>query len=319
MREKPMLEKVIKMEAKQAWPPWRALWSSMRAAQWSKNLLIFIPTLMSARWVESTLLLRSFKAFIAFCLIASAGYIFNDLTDLSSDRAHPRKRFRPLASRALSIRWALALMSGLAVSGLMISGELGSAFNIVAALYLISSFVYSLGAKRVILLDVFALAGLYTVRLVAGCEATGLLYSPWLLAFSFCLFLSLAFLKRYLELRRCELEGVPLKGRGYSPADIDLVRTFGSSTGIVSVLILGIYLRESVAGFSWGAGGAIVYLLCPLALLWICRLWVMSSRNTTSEDDPMIFAFKDHGTWVAATIAIVVLALAFGLEGMAGV
>lgn len=323
-----MLEKMIKAKAvvesaakppRVRRPPWRALWVSMRTEQWSKNLLVFIPALISGRWGESTLVVRSLAGFIAFCLIASAGYIFNDLMDLSSDRAHPRKRFRSLASGELSIRWALAWMSGLAVTGLLMASDLGVSFQAVAILYLVSSFVYSLAAKKIVFLDVFVLAGLYAVRLTAGCEATGVFYSPWLMVFSFCLFLSLAFLKRYLELRRCEREGVPLRGRGYSAGDIDWVRALGSSVGIVSILILGVHLRESVTGHTWGVRPAMIFLLCPLAVIWVCRLWVTSGRDAITEDDPMAFAFNDFGTWVVAATAIAVLALAFGLDGMTGV
>jgi 4-hydroxybenzoate polyprenyltransferase len=179
-------------------PRWRAALKAMRPHQWSKNLLLFLPALaahdLSALW-------PALLGFVSFCLAASSVYVLNDLVDLPADRAHPRKRNRPFASGALSTVEGLVLAVTL-LAGSIVVGAIprSSDFLAILGLCLVVTFAYSLWLKRKLLVDVLTLAGLYTIRILAGGAVAGVVLSPWMLGFSMFLFLALAAVKRQAEL-----------------------------------------------------------------------------------------------------------------------
>jgi 4-hydroxybenzoate polyprenyltransferase len=173
---------------------------ALRLHQWAKNALLFVPLLL-AHALSSSNLRRTTLAFFSFCLCASATYIVNDLVDLDADRRHPRKRYRPFAAGDLppvAGRWMAA---GSLTAALLIAWSLSSGFLGWLLFYVAVTLAYSLVLKRIELVDVVVLAGLYTLRLLAGGAVTGTAISPWLLGFSLFLFLSLAMVKRFSELQ----------------------------------------------------------------------------------------------------------------------
>jgi 4-hydroxybenzoate polyprenyltransferase/phosphoserine phosphatase len=301
--------------------PAKAWLKAIRLHQWAKNVLIFLPVLLAhVRAVGPNV--AAVLAFFSFGLAASATYIVNDLLDLEADRHHPRKRRRPFASGDLSP------FAGVATAAIFFAVSLGIAFllpRIVVALspgfvghgqgsflgwlivYVISTTAYSLRLKRMVLVDVITLSGLYTVRILAGSAASGVPVSPWLAAFSIFFFLSLAFVKRFSELEgmrlRSEASGTisVVKGRGYRLSDIEQIRSFGTSSGYASVAIFLLYVFEVSKGLY--PHSTRLWLLAPVLLLWISRLWLQASRGDLHED-PVVYAITDKRSLLLGVIVV---------------
>ena len=291
-------------------PGLNAYWKALRPQQWLKNLLVLVPLLAAHRFLEAGLLLKALLAFLAFCCCASSGYLFNDLLDLAADRHHPRKRFRPFAAGELSLSYALTCMPVLAVLGYALGALVSPLFLLMLAGYFLLTLTYSLYIKRIVLLDVFVLAGLYTLRIVAGSAAVLIWPSHWLLAFSIFLFLSLALVKRYGELvvmKRIEGEGA--KARSYELSDVELLAAKGTASGYVAVLVLALYIASGTARTLY-ARPQVLWLLCPLLLYWIGRIWLMAHRGLIL-DDPILFATTDRTSriLVLGMIGAILLAL----------
>ena len=192
----------------------------LRPHQWLKNLLVFIPILRPNHFDYDSLQ-SSVVAFIAFCFIASSSYIINDLVDLDSDRRHPRKRKRPFASGSVPITHGIILAIILVTLGIITAALLGSIFIFILLCYYLLTLTYSVSLKRKIILDICVLAGLYTMRIIAGGLATSIEMSVWLLAFSMFFFLSLAAIKRQAELvSMSENKMHDGQGRGYTVEDL---------------------------------------------------------------------------------------------------
>jgi 4-hydroxybenzoate polyprenyltransferase/phosphoserine phosphatase len=279
---------------------------SMRFYQWVKNLLLFVPAITSHTIFAVSVVGNATLAFLSFGFAASAAYILNDLLDLEEDRRHPTKKQRPFASGRVSIGsgilLAIASLSASAVIATLIPG----AFATALLAYLVLTSLYSLFLKRLLVVDVLTLALLYTLRVVAGSAATGIVLSPWLLSFAFFLFLSLAFSKRAADLiqhHQDNQKAVP--GRGYVTTDLDAVCIAGLCSGFLSSLVLALYINsESVQWlyrqpiFLWG--------LQPILLYYISRLWVICRRGELTED-PIQYTAREPSTYGAALLAILVL------------
>lgn len=265
---------------------------ALRLHQWLKNGLIFVPLLLAHMLFDMTALGHAVLAFIAFGLTASAVYVINDLVDLKEDRRHPRKRNRPFASGAVPLKhgamMAPVLLSGAAALSLLLPGQ----FAGVLAVYFAATLAYSFFFKRTMLFDVLVLAGLYTLRIIAGSAALGIPRSFWLLAFSIFLFFSLALVKRYVELADMG-EGADTRdrGRGYRAVDLETLSQFGIGSGLMAVLVLALYIDSPVVK-SLYANPEVIWLLCPLMLYLICRFWILARRGEMHED-PIMFAIRD--------------------------
>jgi 4-hydroxybenzoate polyprenyltransferase/phosphoserine phosphatase len=291
-------------------PRLKALARLLRPHQWAKNLLLAVPLITSHRVLEVPLLVAVVLAMICFSLCASAVYVLNDLFDLDSDRVHPTKRNRPFASGAIPIHWGPPLVVLLGGAGLLLSSlALPEPFVGILVLYGVATCAYSLALKRVAMLDVTVLASLYTLRVLAGGLATGIPVSEWLMAFSLFMFVSLAFAKRYTELDRAEDDVGQLPGRGYRRHDLGLVETLGPSSGLLAVLVLVLYLQSDEMQERYQQAWAL-WLLCPLLLYWISRLW-LKARRQQLHDDPVVFALRDPvslGIALAAGLLLVAAA-----------
>jgi 4-hydroxybenzoate polyprenyltransferase/phosphoserine phosphatase len=282
---------------------------ALRLHQWLKNLLVFVPLLAAHRVTELALTGRALLAFLAFGLCASSGYLLNDLVDLPSDRRHPRKRRRPFASGELSLLSGLFLIPAL----LALSGLLGlllpPSFLAMLGIYYGVSLAYSLALKRHALFDVIVLAGLYAIRVAAGSAAVQIWPSPWLLAFSIFLFLSLALVKRYAALVAIAgTAGESAAARGYQPGDRELLAAMGTASGYVAVLVLAIYIASGTAQLLYSRH-QFIWLLCPLLLYWISYVWLMAHRGKMN-DDPLVFALRDRASWIVLLLAALTLLLA---------
>lgn len=280
---------------------------ALRPHQWLKNILIFVPMLAAHQLTLSAAML-SLMAFVSFSLLASAVYVLNDLYDLKSDRAHPRKRNRPFASGAVPLAHGGMMAVGLVATGLILSIPLGAMFAQVLLVYFATTTLYSLYFKQKAILDVCVLAGLYTIRILAGGVATGIELSVWLLAFAIFFFFALAAVKRQAELVDTRDRGkLLIAGRGYRVDDLALVSQMATSSGYVSVMVLALYLNSaevqlqySSPHFLWG--------ICLIMLYWISRIVLVTHRGRML-DDPVVFAAKDRVSQISLVV-IVALAMA---------
>ena len=285
------------------------LLQAMRLPQWAKNVLVFIPLLTSHKLLEWGLVRSSIFAFLSFGLCASSTYIMNDLFDLESDRRHPKKRRRPFAAGTLPIATGLVLATGLLAGGLLVADLLVSSLFVgVVGLYVAITTGYSLALKRILAADVFVLAALYTLRVLAGGVATDIPISQWLLAFSMFFFLSLAFIKRYGELRNLAASGAALaNGRGYLVNDKELVRSFGVTSGYLSLLVLALYISSKEVTILYRHPQTL-WLMCLLLLYWVTRMWFLAERGVIDED-PVLFTLRDPVSY-ALGVGVGLVALA---------
>jgi 4-hydroxybenzoate polyprenyltransferase/phosphoserine phosphatase len=281
---------------------------SLRPHQWVKNLLIFLPAL-AAQSLAPDNALPLVLAFVLFSAMASAVYLTNDMLDLHSDRAHPTKKNRPFASGVLPLHVGLLVSPVLGVGSLVGSWFLlGPVFTAVLAAYALITLTYSLWLKRVVLVDVFTLSGLYGIRLIAGAVAFEIPISPWLAAFSTFAFLSLALVKRFVEMSDNNHTDGALPGRGYLTTDAPLIALFGVVSGFVGGVVLALYVEDpdTIQAYDnplvlWGA--------VPVWLFWITRVWFLAHRGSLKED-PVLFAVTDWPSYVAGALIAAAFILA---------
>jgi 4-hydroxybenzoate polyprenyltransferase len=296
----------LKYVWKSAKTGWRDYIKAIRAYQWLKNLLIFVPVITSLSFYSFSTLLQAAAAFFAFSFTASSGYVINDLMDLSADRAHPRKRFRPFASGKLSIPSGVALCFVLLTSGLFIASQLNTLFLFITMGYFIISVSYTLYLKKIVLYDVFILALLYSTRIIAGGVVTKISISFWLIAFSTFIFLSLAFVKRYSELMKIsDKKGLVDKGRGYTNQDLTLLQVMGIVSGFLSVVVFSLYIDSAEVARLY-SHPKLLWSASLLFLFWVSRIWLLTNRGEMT-DDPIVFAIKDVSSYIIFFLIAVIM------------
>lgn len=264
---------------------------------------------MTHRFSDPAMLARSFLAFLAFGLCASSVYLINDVVDLPADRQHPWKRHRPFAAGDLSLFWGMASIPLLLGLSLLVSLLLPRPFLGMLVIYFLLTLGYSFTLKQIVLLDVVILAGLYTMRVMAGAASIAIWPSQWLLAFSTFLFFSLALVKRYAELLTISAAGgEKTQVRGYNVLDRDLLRSMGTGSGYLAVLVLVIYISSGEAEIHYSRH-QFIWLLCPLLLYWISYVWLTAHRGAM-HDDPLVFTARDRISRVVMLLALLILVLA---------
>lgn len=282
---------------------------ALRIYQWLKNLLVLVPLLTAHRFLDPDAVLDAGIAFLAFGLCASGVYLLNDLLDLTPDRMHSRKRKRPFAAGTLPLLHGLLVAPLLTLLGFALALACSPAFAAVLLCYYIMTLAYSLKLKRIVMIDVVLLAALYTVRIVGGTVAIGSELSFWLLAFSMFVFFSLAMLKRYTELAAALADGKDLAlGRGYSVADLPLVQSLGTAAGYIGVLVFALYIN-SPESMELYRNPKLLWLLCPILLYWISRMWIVSHRGGM-HDDPIVYAATDRGSQIVIGLCVLVVLVA---------
>jgi len=291
-------------------PGLRIVLRQMRLHQWSKNVLLFLPLVMAHRFSDLNAWFTVAAAFLSFSCCASAGHVINDLLDLDSDRCHPDKRFRPVASGNLAIQSALLLAISLFVAGVVLSLVLLPLwFCLVVVGYTACSLWYSMALKELLLIDVLVLAGFYSYRIWAGGVVVDVEISRWLVAFSGFFFLNLAFLKRYTDLMA--MKGGPqiaMGRRDYRVEDIEIIRVFGPVSGLLSVLVLALYLNSDAVVHLY-VHPERLWLICPLMIYWIGRTWILSHRGEMPSD-PVGFALRDGASYLVGAASVAIFALA---------
>ena len=322
-------------------PRLKAVIRAMRPQQWIKNLLIFVPLLLSHQLNDVTRLMATFLTFVAFCLTASGVYILNDTLDASNDRRHPDKRHRPFAAGTLPLVWGVFLSLGLMAAGQLVIwnsfGNLPAAArcSILVLIYIGLNLWYTVVLKRRMVIDVICLATMYTLRILIGGIAGGVPISNWLLAFSITFFTSLAFAKRYAELARLAevtlsetperrlqtlvlsrdtpaAEQVASPGRGYAVHDLSVISSIGPTCGYMAILVLALYINSDQMKELYKVTFPL-WLICPLLMYWITRLWFIAHRNELHED-PVVFAIRDRISWLIGAMTVTLAVTASYLE-----
>ena len=299
------------MEFPRSTSVWKSLLKAMRPHQWSKNALVFLPLIASHQFFNNALFVKTVSAFIAFCFCASAIYILNDLLDLESDRQHVRKKNRPFANGSLSVPFGIGASLILMSVAILIGSFAGFGFLVVLLGYIILTMLYSFGLKALAIIDVLFLAGLFTIRVVAGYAVTQVPYSNWFLAFSLFLFLSLAFMKRYIEIKALSDKrevGYQLPGRGYRVGDEAQIGRLGNVSGYLSIMVFALY-TESDAVLNLYRQPMFLWALFPILIYAISNMWLQASRGEM-VDDPVVFVLKDKASYIMLAMAAVVLWLA---------
>jgi 4-hydroxybenzoate polyprenyltransferase len=291
---------------------WASIWKLLRPHHWVKNLLVFVPIVMAHKANQLPRLLHVLVACASFSLCASGVYVLNDLFDLEADRLHPKKKFRPFASGEVPLWAALGLLPLLFLAGLAVSAQLRSVrFLEIILVYLGATTIYSTYAKRIPILDVLFLTALYLLRILGGGAAAQVPVSPWLLAFSMFLLLSLAFTKRHAELLNEKTnrgEHSVISKREYQVQDRELVQQFGVTSGYLSVLVLALYINGSEV-ISLYRHPQLIWLACPMLLFWISRVWFLANRGKLHED-PVVFAACDPFSYLLGFLLLLILLVA---------
>jgi 4-hydroxybenzoate polyprenyltransferase len=288
----------------------KAILKALRVHQWAKNGLIMVPVAAAHLLGNAHTLGQALLAFVSFSLCASSVYLLNDMLDLEADRQHHSKCKRPFAAGQLSVLFGLVAAPVLLIAAFALAVLcLPIKFLGVLLIYYVATLAYSFGLKRLVMIDVLALAGLYTIRIVAGAAATAIPLSFWLLMFAIFIFLSLAMVKRYAELHAMRTQGkLKAQGRGYQVEDLHLLQSMGAASGYISILVLALYVNSPDISVLY-KHPKVAWLLVPIMLYWISRVWMQTYRGKMN-DDPLVFALKDPISLVTGLSAALVLVIA---------
>jgi 4-hydroxybenzoate polyprenyltransferase len=290
-------------------PVGHAFIKTMRLKHWAKNVLVFVPLLTAHRYGDPQALLDAALAFLCLGLCASGGYFINDLYDLEADRKHAVKKHRPLASGALSFQWGILGAISLPAAALTLSLlTLPAAFTAVLVIYFLITKIYSYRLKQIFPLDVLALSVVFMLRVLAGAAAIQVEISFWLLAFCIFLFVSLAYLKRYIEIGKVENASEKINGRGYIGADADAMFMLGIASSTASIVVLALFINSPEVQAEY-PGRNLLWALCLIMLFWTNRIWIAARRGVVHED-PVEFALGDRASQISAVLCVAVVLMA---------
>jgi 4-hydroxybenzoate polyprenyltransferase len=249
---------------------------------------------------------------VSYSLCASSVYLINDLLDVEADRAHATKRNRPFAAGTLPPDIGALAAVGLLALSLALAALISGAFLIVLLIYIALTKAYSLWLKRFSTVDVVILALLYTLRIIAGAAAIGVMPSPWILTFSLFFFLSLAYMKRYIELSRLVAKAAEdtaqLPVRNYYAGDLTVVQTFGIANGALSLLTMANYINSDMVKHHYRTP-EFLWLMLPIMMFWTYRAWMWANRDKIG-DDPVAFALRDQLSRLSVLLLLLSVALA---------
>ena len=272
-------------------------------------ILVFTALILSHSWSNTEALEAIIFAFFSFGFAASSIYLINDLIDLEADRKHQTKRNRPLAAGILSIQTAIMMVPVLLILSFLLASQVSMDFVSVLIVYLVLTTAYSLFLKPIALLDVITLTSLYTIRIIAGAIAINVPLSHWLLAFSMFIFLSLALIKRFSELKNLVQQGETTSiSRVYHVDDLPAVSLFGISSGYISVLVLVFYTHDLQASNLYNNPDWL-WFVAVAVLYWISHMWLLAFRGQMNED-PVLFAIHDKCSYVVSLFVAISLYLA---------
>ena len=275
----------------------------IRPHQWLKNALVFLPLVAAHEWHDTAAVTYSAIAFAAFCLVASAAYVLNDLLDVEHDRHHPRKRSRPIAAGTVGQMFALLLLPLLLIVAMAFAVLLPWQAGAVLLAYFVLTTLYSIYLKRIALVDILTLTTLYNLRILGGGAAAGIVLSYWLVGFTLFLFFALAIMKRVNEVQDLGAAGSEATaGRGYVRGDERLLLPLGVGCSVAAAVVLGLYTTGDSLTELYSHSVTLL-LAVPLVLLWQCHLWLATIRGRM-HDDPLVYAVRDRVTWCIAGMVL---------------
>lgn len=281
---------------------------TMRIHQWVKNALLFIPALAAHELLRTDVASHAVFGFLSFSLLASAVYIINDIADIPSDRAHATKKYRPIASGAISIHHAITIGILCSIGSIAIATiTLPLSFFLILGIYLVINICYSIFAKKIAYLDILILASLYVLRIFAGSFATGIATSKWLFVWTLFFFLSLAIMKRVIELLKHTKEE-KIDGRGYHKRDRVFLEYAGIATASISVVVLVLYIHSPSISILY-TYPLLLWGVVAIVIAWLCRIWALALKGKL-PDDPVLFAAKDPISYGATCAIIATMLLA---------
>ncbi len=283
---------------------------SLRIAHWSKNLLLIVPLITAHKFADPSRLTQNFGSLfvgvVSFSLIASFGYILNDLRDRRFDSSHPRKKLRPIAASALSPIQASVFATILVVSGGILGTSAGASFLAILALYVVLSVTYTFFAKRVKILDVITVSCFFLLRIYAGGELFQIAISRWLACFSFFFFLCLAAVKRIAELQECSLEDShEVLGRPYVRSDSSVILIIALISGALAFVTSVLYTTSHEALILYRTPELLLGA-CLLLTLWVSRL-MFRVKLRCIDDDPLLFALRDFWSYSVALSVLILM------------
>ena len=283
---------------------------SMRPNQWTKNLVLFAGLIFSERFTSGPFVLKSLEGFGVFCLLSGIIYLFNDITDIEKDKLHDRKKNRPIASGRLRARDAAAAIVVLSVLGLYLAYWVGASFLAVSGAFCILNLLYSVGLKRIVLLDAMSISISFMLRAIAGVKALqgldpGIELSPWLLVCTLFLSLFLTYCKRRHELLTVDRASLHRHALAeYSPGLIDQLVGISAAGSVLSYSIYTIW-PDTVQKFKTTD---LVYTI-PLVLIGVMRyLYLVYSKDKGGSPSELLlhekFLLIDVFIWILLVIAI---------------
>jgi len=286
--------------------PGLAAWlKALRVHQWSKNVIVLVPLLLSQQFRDPAMLARGFFGLMLFNFVASSTYILNDLSDLAADRVHESKRRRPLAAGTIPIASAVPVALGLLLGGLAAGFAIDTRFGLITCAYAAISLLYTFRLKAEPLIDVLTIGGLFTIRVLAGMLLFATPISLWLSTFTFILFTSLALAKRTAELARADHDGRSVVGRGYLAGDTQITTPLGVATGVAAIIVMVLYMELEARKTGLYMTVEPLFLIPIVLSAWLLRVWMRAHRGLL-QDDPVVFALQDSTSWMEAA-AIVLL------------
>ena len=285
----------------------KTFFQAIRIHQWVKNVLIFIPIILAHEYYKKELWLICLYTFLSLSCLASALYLLNDIIDLKADRLHKTKRMRPLARGAISIQQAIFMMTVLTFCSLSIMYFNHLDLRILS-IYAFLSITYSLFFKKVFLLDVIILAILYSLRIIFGLWVSELPFSFWIISFSFFMFLSLAFLKRFVELNELKEQREKTPGRGYIKADIHMIQIQGLCSGYISIIMFVFYI-QSERSLSLYNHSIYLWTILPALVFWIGNLWHLAHQRLV-DSDPILFVLKNKTSYIIGFFILFIILIA---------
>lgn len=279
-----------------------ALFVALRPRQWTKNTLLFAGLLFTLNQPHPPdHYLRAGFGFLLFCLLSGSVYLLNDIADLEADRAHPRKRYRPLASGRLSIRAAQATAAVLVPLGLFLSWSMGGKFFAAALAYFLVTLAYTFSLKHVVLVDLFALAAGFVLRAAAGSFAVGVPNSAWLILCTLLLALFLGLAKRRGE----------MMALGDNPATRRILADYSIPMldQMITIVAAACLMAYSLYTFFSQTGQGRPYLMAtvPFVIYGLFRYLYLSHRKGMGET-PETVLLEDRplliniGLWVLTTL-----------------
>ncbi|MCG8566475.1 MAG: UbiA family prenyltransferase [Desulfobacterales bacterium] len=281
----------------------RDILKQVRIHQWFKNFLLFVPLLVSGKYLNPGCFLSAVIGFFSFSCIASATYIVNDLLDINSDRQCTSKQHRPVAAGKLGILNAVVLASILFLTALVSASALNGYFTQILLTYLLCTLIYSFKIKQHMGLDVITLAGLYTIRIAAGAAILSVPVSFWLLSFSMFIFFSLALLKRCAELKSLEdQKGETMNGRGYTTRDFPTLSSIGITSGGMALVTFCLFIQSESISTQY-TRPVLIWIIIPVIGYWLTRMWIKTHRGEM-HDDPIVFSITDRPSITSIIIMI---------------